>query len=202
MKQPLVLASLLVLFAGCATQSQITLRRGKITRDTPPAPAPVVAKPAAKPAPVSAKPAPVPAVAAKPAAPAPVVTPPPVPVAPVAPPPPAPIVVSPPAPAPAAAAPAVAPTAAEPLVARRNGSVVDVSWTLPVSDVGFKAIEIMRNERSEAPGRARVRAVRSTVTTIQDTVPDASANYWYWIKLTRTDGQIQNIGPVAAPVQG
>lgn len=208
MKQPLVLASVLILLAGCATQTQSNLRRGRIINHDAPAPAPVAVKPAAKPvakpAPVTPKPAPAvvaaPVVpAAKPAAPAPVPTPPPAAPAPAAPAA-TPVVVAPAAPAPAA--PPVAPAAAAPVVARRNGAVVDVSWTLPVSDIGYKAIEIMRNERSEAQGRARVRAVRSTVTSLQDTVPDAQSDYWYWIKLTRTDGTIQNIGPVAAPAKG
>ena len=73
-----------------------------------------------------------------------------------------------------------------------------MSWTLPPSDVGYKGIEIMRNDRDQAQGRSRVRAVRSTVTNLEDTVPDASAEYWYWIKLTGQDGQVQNIGPVHA----
>jgi hypothetical protein len=196
MKKPLVLTSLLlVCLAGCATQPKTTLRRGKIIKaDTATVQA---AKPA--PVPVVATPVPVPPVA-KPVTPATVVPPPPPP-APVVvakpTPPPVPVVVA-PVVKPAAPAPA-APTAENPVVATRVGAVVQVSWVLPVSDVGFKAIEIMRNERSEAPGRGRVRAVRSTVTTIEDTVPDSEANYWYWIKLTRTDGQVQNLGPVAAP---
>ena len=195
MKKPLVLTSLLLVgLAGCATQPKTVLRRGKIIKsDTPTE----QAAPPAKAAPVVS--APVAPVVVKPVAPAPVVPPPPPP-APIAvakpTPPPAPVVV---APVVKPAAPvAAAPTADKPVVATRAGDVVQVSWALPESDVGFKAIEIMRNERSEAQGRGRVRAVRSTVTTIEDTVPDANANYWYWIKLTRNDGQVQNLGPVAA----
>ncbi len=201
MKTPLALASLLlVLLAGCATQPQTTVRRGKIIKlDTPVA----QAAPPAKAAPVPAGPTPAPATP-KP------VTPVPAPVAVPAPKPvPAPVVVSPAAtaPAPVVVAPAakpeipVAPVASseKPLVASRAGAVVQVAWVLPESDIGFKGIEIMRNDRDQAQGRTRVRAVRSTVTTLQDTVPDASANYWYWLKLTRQDGQVQNIGPVLAP---
>lgn len=93
------------------------------------------------------------------------------------------------------------PDEAAPLATARGGATVKLAWLLPVSDVGYKAIEIMRNDRAEAPGRARVRAVRATVTSLEDTVPDAAADYWYWLKLTREDGQIRNIGPVAAPAK-
>ncbi len=208
MKKPLVLTStLLVLLAGCATQPHTTVRRGKIIKlDAPAAQAAPVATPAApvaKPVTVTAKPAlAAPVVATKPAAPAPAAAPavtvkpaPAVVVSPAASAP-APVVVKPAAPV-LPAIPAV--SADKPLATSRAGAIVQVSWVLPPSDIGYKGIEIMRNERSEASGRARVRAVRSTVTNLQDTVPDANADYWYWIKLTRQDGQIQNIGPVAAP---
>ena len=198
MKKPLVLASLLLVgLAGCATQPKTVLRRGKIIKADAPT---EQAAPPAKAAPAVSAPVVAP-VAVKPVTPAPVVptqpTPPPAPITVVTPtPPPAPAVVAP------VAKPVVpvppAPSADNPVVAARAGSVVHVSWALPESDVGFKAIEIMRNDREQAPGRGRVRAVRSTVTTIEDTVPDANANYWYWIKLTRNDGQVQNLGPVAA----
>lgn len=200
MKKPLVLTSLLVVcLAGCATPSKTTLRRGKVIKNDA---ATVQAAPSAETVPVVAKPAaapvatpPAPAVAVNPATPAPVAppTPPPAPVVVVKPTPPPPPVVAPPA-APAAAIP----TDANPVVTTRNGSVVQVAWVLPVSDVGFKAIEIMRNDHEQAQGRGRVRAVRASVTSIEDTVPDPEANYWYWIKLTRTDGQVQNLGPAAA----
>lgn len=217
MKKPLVLASLLlVLLAGCATQPKTTVRHGRtIKLDTPASQAgpvakstPVAAKPAA--APLAVKPAATAPQALAPAVSAPVAKPATAPVAkPVA----APVatVVSPAASAPTPPpAPVLAPanvqppalpsvSAEKPLAANRAGALVQVAWTLPVSDIGYKAVEIMRNERAEAPGRTRVRAVRATVTNIQDTVPDAAADYWYWLKLTRTDGQIQNIGPVAAP---
>jgi hypothetical protein len=207
MKNPLVLTSLLlVCLAGCATQPKTTRRHGKIIKlapttvqAAPPAKAtPVAAKPSL--APVDTKPAPT-APAVKPVTPAPVVIPAPVPV-----PAPAPVAVVKPAPAPVAAVvapaakpPAAAPTTENPVVTTRDGAVVQVSWVLPVSDVGYKAVEIMRNDRSDAPGRSRVRAVRASVTTIEDTVPDAETDYWYWIKLTRVDGQVQNLGPVPAP---
>ncbi len=57
----------------------------------------------------------------------------------------------------------------------------------------------MRNDRSSPDGRTRVRAVRAQVTSLEDNVPDAAANYWYWLKLTDANGRLQNIGPVAAP---
>jgi hypothetical protein len=193
MKKTLVLTSLLLVgLAGCATQPKTVLRRGKIIKsDTPTE----QAAPPAKAAPVVSTP--VAPVVVKPVAPAPVVPPPPPPVVVAKPtPPPAPIVVA-PVVKPAAPVPA-APTADKPVVATRAGAVVQVAWVLPESDVGFKAVEIMRNDRDQAQGRGRVRAVRASVSNIEDTVPDADANYWYWIKLTRNDGQVQNLGPVAA----
>ncbi len=156
----------------------------------------------------------VPAPAPAPAAPAPVVVPTPVAEpAPVTPPPPV-VVTSPPvtlAPEPTPVAPVVAvpepapvpepPPAPEPkLEAARSGSNVRLAWVLPATPGGYRAIEIMRNTSSNATGRGRVRAVRATVTSLEDTVPDAQANYWYWLKLTPVEGGVINLGPIAAPV--
>ena len=195
MNKKALLVPLLALLAGCVTQPQVTVRRGKIIKLDQPAPAPAPLAVAPRPAPATipvAHAAPI-----TPAAPTP-----------VAPPSPPVLVTSPvivPAPArpetstpEATIAPVAAADSAAPLSARRDGSVVQVSWTLPASDVGYKAIEIMRNDRDQAQGRSRVRAVRATVTTIEDTLPDSASEYWYWLKLTRQDGQVQNIGPVAA----
>lgn len=195
MKKPRVpLLISLLLLAGCATPEPSTPRRGKLVPDpaTPAAtPAPVAPAQAAPKAAASV-PVAAPIAAPAPMPPAQAVVPPPPP-----PPPPAPVATAPaPSPAPAPK-PAAAP--AEPLSAVRNGAVVRVSWTLPPSDAGYRAIEIMRNDRSSADGRTRVRAVRAQVTSLEDTVPDPAANYWYWLKLTDADGRLQNIGPVAAP---
>lgn len=101
------------------------------------------------------------------------------------------------------AAPVVIPTpppaAPEPVLkAAKTDQRVNLTWTLPVVTNGYKAIEIMRNTSDTAMGRTRVRTVRATVTTIEDQVPQAAEHYWYWLKLTTTDGVVSNIGPVEA----
>jgi hypothetical protein len=186
MKHTLALALVASLLAGCATQSSVVLRRGKIIeRPAPsrplPAPAPVKSTVAPAPAPVTvtvvapvATPAPV-APAPEPA-PVPVVT--------------APVVVAPAQPDPAAFK--------APLVATRSGATVHLEWSLPPSASGYRAIEIMRNSQAQAAGRGRVRAVRAETTSLEDTLPDAAASYWYWLKLTHVDGTVQNLGPFAA----
>jgi acyl carrier protein phosphodiesterase len=85
------------------------------------------------------------------------------------------------------------------LKALRKGGLVRVYWALPVSANGYRAIEIMRNTQEQAAGRARIRALRASITEIEDTVPDIQANYWYWLKVTHADGTIQNIGPISSP---
>lgn len=96
---------------------------------------------------------------------------------------------------------AVAVTVAAPepgLRATRSGQQVTLEWTLPVVEDGYKAIEIMRNNTDSAKGRGRVRAVRASVTELDDTVENASERYWYWLKLTAADGVVTNLGPIEA----
>ena len=195
MKSPVLLCSAAALLAltACATapssERSVILRRGKliITEAASAPAAPAVVETPAPVAPVE------PVVVVTPALTAPE------PVAPVAV---TPAPVPPPAPVPVVVAPPPAPVAAEPgIVATRSGAVVHLSWTLPASESGFRAIEIMRNNEERPTGRTRVRAVRATVTTLEDTVPDATANYWYWLKLTHVDGTIENLGPFAAPTK-
>lgn len=192
----LALASVVLALAGCYSgPSSGTLRRGKLIRNDSCA-ACCAAKPAETTAPVAAEPAPAtttPAEQSVPAAaePAPVVVTTPAVTAPAEP---APVVVAPVVPPPAPAAP-------EPgIVAVRDGGLVRLSWVLPESASGFRGIEIMRNNQEQASGRTRVRAVRSTVTQLEDNVPDAAKNYWYWLKLTHVDGTVENLGPYGAPV--
>jgi hypothetical protein len=193
MKSPVLLCSAATLLAlsACATapssERSVILRRGKlIVTEAAPAPAaPAVAEAPAPVAPVE------PVVVVTPAltAPEPVA---PVAVTPAPVPPPAPVVAPPPPP----------PVVVEPgIVATRSGGLVQLSWTLPASESGFRAIEIMRNTQEQPSGRSRVRAVRATVTTLEDVVPDAAANYWYWLKLTHVDGTIENLGPFLAPAK-
>lgn len=78
----------------------------------------------------------------------------------------------------------------------RSGVEVLLTWTLPEGEV--RTIEIYRNTISEVKGRGRAGAVRTDVTVFHDKVPDEQT-YWYWVKLTRPNGVIVNIGPVATP---
>jgi hypothetical protein len=196
MKSPVLLcsAATLLVLSACATapssERSVTLRRGKlIVTEAAPAPAaPAVVETPAPVAPVAPA-APVEAVTPALTVPEPLV---PVVVAPTPVPPPPPVVETPPP----------APVVAEPgMVATRSGGLVQLSWTLPASESGFRAIEIMRNTQEQASGRSRVRAVRATVTTLEDVVPDAAANYWYWLKLTHADGTIENLGPYSVPAK-
>ncbi len=79
----------------------------------------------------------------------------------------------------------------------RNENEVLLTWTLPEGD--FRQIEIYRNSHQNTTGRGRVTAVRATTTLYHDVVPDLTVTYWYWVKLTRGDGSVVNIGPVPTP---
>lgn len=148
-----------------------------------PAPAPAAVPVVPESAPVETPaPAPVPAPAVVAPAPEPVVTPAPEP---------APVVTT---PSPLTSEPAPAPV----LNATHSGSTVKLTWTLPSESDGYRAIEVMRNTASVAQGRGRIRAVRATVTGVEDTVPDTTARYWYWLKLTTANGTVSNIGPIEA----
>lgn len=78
----------------------------------------------------------------------------------------------------------------------RNGNEVLLSWTLPEGEI--RMIEIYRNKTEVATGRERVGTVRTDVHTWHDQVPDHET-YWYWLKLTRPNGVIVNLGAVATP---
>ena len=119
----------------------------------------------------------------------------------------APAVVAPVAPATFEAAPVNAPVATESTVAStplpalhatRTGAVVTLDWTLPPASVGYRSIEIMRNTSDAPRGRTRVKSVHASVTHFDETLADANAIAWYWLKLTNADATIQNFGPVQA----
>lgn len=78
----------------------------------------------------------------------------------------------------------------------RSGTDVILTWTLPEGEV--RTIEIYRNIQNEVKGRGRAGAVRTDATVFHDTVPDDQI-YWYWLKLTRPNGVVVNVGPVATP---
>lgn len=190
---PVLLASAafsVLALAACSTAPsgrELTLRHGRVIL-TPVAAAPVTeaATPAPTPAPsvvVSSTPVSLPE-------PVPVVPPPPPEPAPVPPPVPEPVVVAPPPPPPAPATPN--------FQALRTGSTVRLSWTLPENADGYRAIEVLRDSDPNPSGRGRIRAVRASVTQLDDTLPNPASDYWYWLKLTAPDGSVSNFGPFAA----
>lgn len=131
----------------------------------------------------------------EPVAPAPVV----VEAAPVMPPPaPVPVVIEPAPPVAVAVVPAPVALSEPGLRATRSGLAVKLDWKLPEVEGGYRSIEIMRNTSAVAQGRGRVRAVRASLTELEDTVPLAGERYWYWLKLTAADGRVSNMGPVEA----
>ena len=83
------------------------------------------------------------------------------------------------------------------LIVARNGHEVNVRWELPPLDL--RALELLRNTRSDPSGRDRVASVSKKKLQHLDQVPDASATYWYWLKITLKDGSTFGIGPVATP---
>ncbi len=105
--------------------------------------------------------------------------------------------------APSAPAPATPPPAQPPpkeafqLQVARNDREVILTWTLPKAEI--KQFEIMRGIRPEAAGRGRVAAVRTEPAVYYDSVPDSTATYWYWLKITFNGGHIMNVGPVPTP---
>ncbi|HSI09129.1 MAG TPA: hypothetical protein VK985_11140 [Rariglobus sp.] len=180
----LALSSLLAL---CACSSPSRPFQSKINkRPVAPSPAAPTPVPVATPAAPSPEPTPAPAPAPEPV---------------VVAPPPAPEPVATPAPEPAPVVAAVTPVVTEhapALRATRTGSTVTLAWTLPEAADGYRAVEVMRNTTSIAQGRTRIRSVRATVTGLEDTVPDATAPYWYWLKLTTPANTVINLGPFEA----
>ena len=79
----------------------------------------------------------------------------------------------------------------------RNGAEVAVSWVVPADQV--RAVEIYRNTRMDVRGRNRAASLPPSPAMTVDTVPDAEATYWFWLKLILKDGRIMNVGPVPTP---
>jgi len=93
--------------------------------------------------------------------------------------------------------PAAAP--AMTLAAARNGDEILLSWEIPRLDIDIRQIELMRHTRREQKGRSRVATVHARHGLYTDRVPDPSAAYWYWLKITLADGLILGVGPVQTP---
>jgi hypothetical protein len=86
------------------------------------------------------------------------------------------------------------------LTLARNGSAVLVSWSLPPG--GYRAIEITRNNQADPRGRISVGTVGPSDANLLDTVPDKTGSYWYWLKVTRSDLTVFNVGPVMSEAAG
>lgn len=79
----------------------------------------------------------------------------------------------------------------------RRGNDIALVWGLPAGEV--HTVEIYRNDRGDPKGRVRVGTVRPETTEFRDAAADGST-CWYWLKVTRPNGVVVNIGPVATPV--
>lgn len=88
----------------------------------------------------------------------------------------------------------VEPPAEAKLTLARNSADVVVSWTLPPGN--YRSIQITRHTQSEPRGRTGVGSVGPATTSFPDILPDKTATYWYWIKVTQTDLTVFNVGPV------
>lgn len=83
------------------------------------------------------------------------------------------------------------------LTVARTGAEVSIRWELP--DVEIRGVDLIRNARKEPKGRDRIASVSKKTIQYIDTVPDASATYWYWLKITLKDGRTVGVGPVPTP---
>ncbi len=94
-------------------------------------------------------------------------------------------------------APADNPDAPRLNVARSENDVM-ITWSLP-STLEVKQFEIYRNTQQSPTGRTRATACRTEPAIYLDVVTDLNTTYWYWLKITLTNGQTVNIGPVPTP---
>jgi len=84
-------------------------------------------------------------------------------------------------------------------VQRDQASAV-VTWDLP--DAKYEGIIIRRRNKPDfLQGRNQRTLVRNTTERsgkLTDKLPDAEADYWYWIDATKEDGSIISKGPIKA----
>ena len=83
---------------------------------------------------------------------------------------------------------------------QRDQSSAVVAWDLP--DGKYEDIIIRRRNKPDfLQGRNQRTLVRNTTERsgdLTDKLPDAEADYWYWIEATKEDGSVISKGPVKA----
>jgi len=86
------------------------------------------------------------------------------------------------------------------LTVQRTENAVVVAWDLP--NLKYKSIVI---KRGSSPDHRVKRVQRKDVLKtlewhgdLVDQLPDADADYWYWIEATREDGTVLSKGPIKA----
>ena len=81
------------------------------------------------------------------------------------------------------------------LNAVRNGQYVNLNWHVDTPAGTIKQISILRNTTGMAGKKTKVAELDSNATSFNDCLPDDNA-YWYWVRLVKTEGKLQAVGPV------
>lgn len=81
----------------------------------------------------------------------------------------------------------------------QSDSSVQLSWTIENADVAN--IELYRDTDSTPSGRVRIATVPVTDTTYNDTDVSTGDTYYYWVKMTDTDGNVFNCAAASAQVE-
>jgi len=87
------------------------------------------------------------------------------------------------------------------LDAVRNGQLAKLNWHI-VGAVGeFKQIEIVRSSTGKKSQQTKVAMLKPDATSYQDSLPDERP-YWYSVRMLKTDGNVQVIGPARVDADG
>ena len=84
------------------------------------------------------------------------------------------------------------------LTLTREGEKVLLTWKLAAPTT---YLEVIRNDKESPAGRTRVKVLKPDTVEYTDTVPNAGADYFYWIKFKTPEGKLDNLGPVKAPAK-
>lgn len=83
--------------------------------------------------------------------------------------------------------------------AERNENSTQITWAVPPENL--KHIQIKRNTSQKNINRKEIIRSREPIDKINDPLPDAEADYWYWMEILLENGTFISVGPQKAIFQ-
>lgn len=92
-------------------------------------------------------------------------------------------------------------TASISMDATSGAGLIDLNWS--ISNITFNSLAVYRDTDSDPSGRIRIASLAESVTSYTDLTVSAGITYYYWIKITDTNGDTTNSNSASAtPYEG